>query len=172
MQSKKIEIVVAISITAIIVSSVWLSFYKSPSSEITNFEQKNTALTLSSKEYAIMGSQMWGAFSCSVWASHINDTNEAERLFLFGYSKGQTFLKALKADKIEQKDISSEVPIGVTLSLQGPTEEFILGRIHSLSEEEALDEVFKNGNDFNSEEMQKIIAGNKFRDGNCQLVGK
>ncbi|MDD4108606.1 MAG: hypothetical protein PHH93_07800 [Prolixibacteraceae bacterium] len=41
-----------------------------------------------------------------------------------------------------------------------------------MAEEEALNKVFKTGDDFNNDEMQKIIANNKYRDGNCELLGK
>jgi len=76
-----------------------------------------------------MGREILSAFNCSAWASKTNDSKETERLFLFGYKQGQKFLGALKAEKIKQEDISQEVPIGVTMLLQGPSEEFILGRI-------------------------------------------
>lgn len=135
-------------------------------------KQESTMFSQSSKEYAVMGREAWSAFRCSSWASINNDAKEQERLFLFGYEKGQKFLSAIKAEKIKQEDISLEVPIGVTMLIQGPTEEFILGRIFETAQEEALDEVLKTGDEFNSDEMQRIISGNKFRDGNCQLIRK
>jgi len=119
-----------------------------------------------------MGRQVFSAFQCSSWALINDDQDEAERLFVYGYEQGQKFLGALSAQKIKQEDISSQVPIGVTMLLQGPNEEFILGRIHSSAEEEALDEVFKTGDDFNDDKLQKIIANNKYRNGNCELLGK
>lgn len=129
-------------------------------------------LNKSSKEYAVMGREVWSAFSCGAWASINNQTDDQERLFLFGYDSGTQFLDALRAEKIEQGDLNSEVPIGVNLVLQGPTSEFILGRIFDSAQTEALSDVYKTGESDNSEEMQKIIAGNKYRDGNCQLLGR
>ena len=179
MQLQITKIVLAVIITAVVASSgtyYFLSTKKteSPASPTVSIKQedKNISYNLSSEEYAIMGRQVFSAFQCSSWASINKDEGEAERLFKYGYEKGQTFLGALSAQKIKQEDISSQVPIGVTMLLQGPNEEFILGRIHSTAEEEALDEVFKTGDDFNDDEMQKIIAGNKYRDGNCELLGK
>lgn len=177
MQSQTTKIVLAVLVTAAIAiggTYYFLSTNKpdssTPSTAVS--KQKNTVFNQSSKEYAVMGRQVFSAFQCSSWASINKDEREAERLFKYGYEKGQTFLGALSAQKIKQDDISSQVPIGVTMLLQGPSEEFILGRIHSTAEEEALDEVFKTGEDFNDDEMQKIIAGNKYRDGNCELLGK
>lgn len=114
-----------------------------------------------------MGRQIYSAFQCSSWASKNDNLKEAERLFIFGYEQGKKFINALTAQKIKEEDIFSEVPIGVTMLLQGPSTEFILGRIHSHAEEDALKEVYKTGNNFNSNEIQKSIASNKFLDGNC-----
>lgn len=179
MQSQTTKIVLAVIITAVVASSgvyYFLSTKKteSPTSPVVSQKQgdKNTVYNLSSKEYATMGRQVFSAFQCSSWASINDDQGEAERLFKFGYEQGQKFLGALSAQKIKQEDISSQVPIGVTMLLQGPSEEFILGRIHSAAEEDALDEVFKTGDDFNDDEIQKIIASNKYIKGNCELIGK
>ena len=179
MQSQTLKIVLAVIITAVVASSgtyYFLSTNKpeSPTSSVVNEKQedKDTVYNLTSKEYAIMGKQVFSAFQCSSWASINDDQEEAERLFVYGYEQGQKFLGALSAQKIKQEDISSQVPIGVTMLLQGPSEEFILGRIHSSAEEDALDEVFKTGDDFNDDELQKIIASNKYTAGNCELLGK
>lgn len=172
MQTQESKIGLAVIITAIVVGGAVYYFAGAKNPESASPKKENSSFTQSSKEYAVMGREVWSAFECSAWASKVDDLKEAERLFMFGYEQGQKFLGALKAEKIKQEDISQEVPIGVTLLLQGPSEEFILGRIYETAQTEALDEVFKTGNEYNSEELQKSIAGNKFRDGNCQLIGK
>lgn len=179
MQSQTMKIVLAVIITAVVASGgtfYFLSTSKTKTHTSSAVEEKQKAkevvYNLTSKEYATMGRQVFSAFQCSSWASINDDQAEAERLFMYGYEQGQKFLGALSAQKIKQEDISSQVPIGVTMLLQGPSEEFILGRIHSAAEEDALDEVFKTGDDFNDDELQKIIASNKYRDGNCELLGK
>ena len=126
----------------------------------------------SSKEYATMGSEVWSAFECSAWASVLDDSDEANRLFLFGYEQGQTFLAAFVAGKITEEHIDQEIPIAILWNLQGPSEEFVLGKIYSYSQDSALEDVFTTGGDYNSEEMQQIIAGNHYRKGNCQFIGK
>lgn len=138
-------------------------------------EQENTVLNQSSDEYALMGKKLLIAFNCSTWADKIDDKNEAERLFLFGYEQGQKFLNALKAEKIKQEDISQKVPIGVAFLLQGPSNEFILGRIFQSAQNEALEDVFYTNYDrknLHSEDLQKSIASGKFQKGNCQFLGK
>ncbi len=172
MQSQEIKIGLAILITVIVVGGGAYFLWGNKGPEIVNLEKNNSAFTQSSKEYAVMGSELWNAFACSSWASITGDTREQEKLFLFGYNQGQKFLSALRAEKIKQEDLSQEVPIGVTMLLQGPSDEFILGGIYRAAQDEALKEVFNTDNKFNSDEMQKLIAGNKFRDGNCQLIGQ
>lgn len=160
----------AIIVTAILVGG--LVYYLTSNKGAETAEQSNDLSTNTSKEYAVMGRELWSAFQCSSWASIIGEGKEQERLFLFGYAQGEKFLAAAKAGKIENPDINQEVPIGVTMLVQGPTNDFILGRIFEGAQEESLDEVFKTGEEYNSVEMQKIVAGNKFRDGNCGLIGK
>lgn len=176
MTTQTSKILLSIFITAVIASGGTYYFlstqktdFSTPSATIA---EKNDTFNQSSKEYAIMGKQAFSAFQCSSWASKNDDQKEAERLFTFGYEQGKKFIGALGAQKIKQEDISSEVPIGVTMLLYGPSPDFMLGNIYSAAQEEALKDVFKTGDDFNADEVQKIVAGNKFRDGNCQLIGK
>jgi len=170
--NERIKISLVIVITAAVVGGGAYYLWEDKKLEAVNSGKENVTYARSSKEYAVMGRMTWSAFECSALASKIEDSVEAERLFLFGYEQGKEFLGALKAEKIKQEDISQEVPIGITMLLQGPSEEFILGRIHSFAEEEALDEVFKTGNEYNSDELQDVIARNEFQNSNCQLIGK
>ena len=166
------KIWLAVIITAIIVGGTVYYVLREKSPQASGSKIENVSFSKSSKEYALLGREVWSAFECSAWASKDSDAKEAERLFLFAYDQGKLFLGALIADKIDREDISQEVPIGVTMVLQGPSEEFILGRIYDAAQEEALRDVLKTGNEFNLEDLQNSIAGNKFRDGNCQLIGK
>jgi hypothetical protein len=184
MQSQTTKFLLAIIITAIVAVGGTYYFLNNQRferqtlsnddgiSKTTESEQENIVLNKSSKEYAVMSREMFSAFECSFWASVIEDSEEAERLFTSGYKLGKEFLGAVDAQKIEQKDWSSEVPIGVSMVLQGPSKEFILGRIYDSAVEDVSDEIFKTGDEFNSDETQKSIASNKYRDGNCQLIGK
>lgn len=176
MQSQIIKMGLAVLITAVIASGgtyYFLSAAKSasPNYSVISSDQKNT-FTQSSKEYAVMGIQASSAFRCSSWASEIDDQKEAKRLFMFGYEQGKKFIGALSAQKIKQEDLESEVPLVILMLLQGPSEDFMLGKIYQTIQESALEDVLKTGDDLNSDEVQKVIAGNKFRDSNCQLIGK
>lgn len=161
-----------IAIIFLLIGLVIAYFVKTKAPATISPKIENSSFNQSSKDYAVMGLETWTAFECSSLASKVDDSKEAGRLFIFGYEKGKKFIGALKAEKIKQEDIDQKVPIGVIMLLQGPSEEFILGRIYSFAEEEALGEVFKTDNEFNSSELQKSIAENKFRESNCQLIGK
>jgi hypothetical protein len=132
----------------------------------------SSALAESSKEYAIMGRSSWTAFECSVLAGKIENTKEQERLFLFGYEQGLKFIDALQSNKIKQSDLSSEIPLAMGWSLQGPTPDFMLGRVFEVAMEYALKDVYKTGNTSNNEETQKIKAERKFTQCNCKLIGQ
>ena len=172
MQTQESKVGLAVIITALVVGGGVYYFTAEKTTAQPIASTKVDTASYTSKEYAVMGRELHSALQCASWASITKDDAESERLFTFGYEQGQKFLAAIKAEKVKKEDISSEVPIAVAWMLQGPTEEFILGRIYEAAQEDALEEVFKTGDEFNSDEMQKIIAGNKYRDGNCQLIGK
>lgn len=176
MEKEQSKLGVAILITAIVVGGAVYYFTNSQTpSATTSTKQETSSYNQSSKEYAVMGRELWSAFSCSTWASHFGDQKEAERLFLFGYEQGKKFLGAARAEKITDEDFQQEVPIGVSWSLAGPNNDFVLGVLYTNAQEDALEEVFYTNYDktkLNPDDLQKSIAENKYRDGNCQLIGK
>jgi len=105
-----------------------------------------------------MGRATWVAFECASLASLLRDAKEHERLFMFGYKQGQFFLGALQGGKITEKDARAQVPIGLALLIQGPTSEFILGRIFEAAQDSALKKVMRTGAEVNSTEVQQILA--------------
>ena len=124
-----------------------------------------------SVSYAQMARASWSSFECSTLASKMRQSSEQERLFNFGYAKGQEFISALKAGKIKREDLSSHASVGALLLLEGPSADFILGRIYAAAEENALKDVYRTGEVFNSEATQELIASSKFTRSNCQLIG-
>lgn len=124
-----------------------------------------------SAAYAQMAKATWSAFECSALAMKSKSVAEQERLFKFGYDQGQAFIAALQAGKIEQKDISETAPLMLLLLLQGPTPDFMLGRIFETAQDEVLKDVYYTGEEFNSEADQSSIAASKFSLKNCELIG-
>ncbi|MBU2566162.1 hypothetical protein KKG46_01225 [Patescibacteria group bacterium] len=133
-------------------------------------QQKN--LDKTSLEYARMSRISWSAFQCSMWASLIDDDEEAERQFKLGYKKGIEFLSALESQKIEDKDFRSEVPIGVSMNLSGPSNDFILGIIYSAATDDAFKSIQADLKASDWEEIQRTKAMVKYQDSNCSLINE
>ena len=133
-------------------------------------------LAQSSEDYALMAQATWSAFQCSSLASRSSNIKEKERLFLFGYDQGQKFVAAVKAKNVQEKELSDDVRLIVRLMMilhrQGPTDDFMLGRLFEIAERSILEGVSTTGGIENPEETQKFLAQEKFRKHNCHLIGK
>lgn len=129
------------------------------------------ATAQSSKDYARMARATWSAFECASLASESRGKKEQERLFTFGYEQGLKFIAAMKGKQLLDDDLRSEAPLVLLLLLQGPTADFMLGRIYAAAEESALEDFLKSGQDLRSPEDRKLVAANKFRKQNCSLIG-
>ena len=88
-----------------------------------------SAAAQTSKEYAQMAKRAWSAFECAALAAQIDKKDAHERLFKIGYQLGKSFIEATLAGRVNRSDISSTVPVGFTMSMQGPTPDFMLGVI-------------------------------------------
>lgn len=126
----------------------------------------------SSSEYAAMGKAAWSAFECSALADKSKNPKEQERLFKYGYAQGLKFIEAIQTEKVKRENLSKGAPLMMLLLLQGPTPDFMLGRVFEGTLDSALEDVYKTGEHFNSDEMQETVAKNKFWKQNCQLIGK
>ncbi len=139
---------------------------------IMTFLSAKSGMAESSKELALMGRETWSAFICSALAENSNDFKEQERLFTFGYKQGLKFIDALKSEKIKKEDISNEVPMGVLMRLEGPTPDFMLGRVNEAALESVVENVFNAGETFKLDKAREATAKKEFRKRNCQLIGK
>lgn len=124
-----------------------------------------------SKEYAIMGMKCWHGYVCSVLASKMENEKEHERLFTYAYKNGRTFIEAIQNNKITQQDYSNNVPLIVNLNLQGPSVDFMLGRIYEHAVDSALEGVILTDGEINDYELQKVLAQGKYEKSNCMLIG-
>jgi hypothetical protein len=125
----------------------------------------------SSKDYAVMGAETWAAFSCVALAAEAKNTAEQERLFMLGYDKGKRFIEALNAGRIRREDVDSNVPVGLVLNLQGPTPDFMLGRIYEAAARNALDSLYRQKSDAAVfEAFRKSVAESVMYRQNCRLL--
>lgn len=122
---------------------------------------------------------MWSAFQCSTLAAAAADQEQSERLFMVGYEAGRRFYSALVAGSIPEADIHSKVPIGVSLVSQGPTTEFIIGRVFGASQTDARDKIVKQDNHglplpeaewVLDDELRKSKARSMYSRANCDLL--
>ena len=94
-------------------------------------------------EKALLGHIMWSAFECSALAELAENKSEQERLYLVGLNAGRTFLEAMKAGQISQQALNEAVPINVLQRLEGPDNEFVIGKIHAAATGHTRDEIVK-----------------------------
>jgi hypothetical protein len=87
------------------------------------------------------------------------------------------FLEALKNGQITREEVNSEVPWQVTLLIEGPSIDFILGRIFEAAMRDAYDEVVKRDNNgmplqtsVNDDGLRRMIASTKYSSNNCTLI--
>jgi hypothetical protein len=101
------------------------------------------------------------------------DVEEQERLFLFGLDQGRKFLEAVQAHKVTKEDLSTEPPLIMLMLLQGPTPDFILGRVFESAQKSALGDVITRpeGAIFD-DETKRLNARTKFVNQNCKLLDR
>ena len=130
-----------------------------------------SATAQESDDYARMSRVSWAAFECAAFSSVLNEPKEQERLFRLGYDKGKEFLEALQAGRIKGEDLYSISPSGFLMLAQGPTPDFILGRVFESAQENALKDVITSETVL-EDELKKSIASRKYQEGNCEVLGR
>ena len=139
---------------------------------LLSYSVTSTVQAEDSKELSMLGKKFYVAFGCSILAEIGGNSNEQERLFLYGYETGKYFIESLEKNKIKKEDFSSNVPLAVSLTLQGPSADFILGRMYEVALEYSLKDVYNSGDKYNSQEVQEIKAKTKYQNQNCELIGQ
>ncbi len=120
-------------------------------------------------EKALLGRIMWSAFQCSAFAELAENKNEQERLYLVGLNAGRTFLEAMKAGQISEQAVKDEVPINVLQRLEGPSNEFVIGKIYAAATGYANDEIV-NRKTGKWGPTQKQEARFAYTNKNCVLI--
>jgi hypothetical protein len=125
-----------------------------------------------------LGLVMWSSFSCATYAELSSDEKEQKRLFTVGYSRGKQFVAAIENKTVSEKEIS-RAPLSVLQRLQGPSIDFMIGRIFEGATEDAFDKVVKEDNnglpildprDWADGELKVARARNKYQTSNCALI--
>ncbi len=123
--------------------------------------------------------RMMAHWRCSVWASMTNDPAGSQDHFERGLESARTFVEAARAGQISESDWNETVPVGVALTMSGPTTDFIVGRMFGLISDDAYDRVAKrdaNGQLLAPEEyildqaLQSVLARNLLEESNCSVL--
>lgn len=78
----------------------------------------------------------------------------------------------MQAKRISQPAINSMVPVGVLNNLEGPSTEFMLGRVYASAAESALRDVYEFEGKHLDARAQEMRAEGKFTSQNCDLLGR
>jgi hypothetical protein len=125
-----------------------------------------------------LGSLTWEAFECATFSELAGDKelpgskDEQRRLFDLGYLAGTKFLNRVKNHTAD----TSKAPVVVLLTLEGPTNDFIIGRLFEAASTDAFNKV-KNDNagvplqgPEIDDQIRALDAGKRYRQANCQLL--
>ena len=124
-----------------------------------------------SSEYAKLGQKIYPAFQCAIAAEHMKDREAQGRLFKLGYESGKMFLEAVYAGKVDEKDISSRIPVVFTMSMEGPSVDFMLGRFWELVVADYSGEFFETcPSCLRDDELKERKATTQFRKMNCDFL--
>ncbi len=142
------------------------------------------ACLLSTSAYATpddakLGSLAFSAWECHVFASQAGDQVESERLFNLGLEVATKFVTKLRSGKIDRQDTFQHTPMSIMGVVQGPNDDFVIGRIYQLVGSATFDKMAKKGPDGATLELKdwitdpatlKSIAETKFRQANCSMI--
>lgn len=122
---------------------------------------------------------MMAHWRCQVWSGMARDEESALAHFNQGYASGSRFVAAARAGQIDPADFDNTVPIYISMSLGGPSDDFALGRLYEITTQNAYDQIVTRGKDgvplhpsdyVMDTEVQSIIAGELVRSSNCAAL--
>lgn len=122
---------------------------------------------------------MWTAFECGSYADLAGKADRASELYATGLDAGRRFYAALEAGTITDEDLAEHAPFILTSLDEGPSVDFILGRVFQYATSAARETVVKNdafGLPTPTSEWlidrKKIAerAGQVYEKGNCDIL--
>jgi hypothetical protein len=142
---------------------------------------KDTAQAQSPEQIGESGVRAWASFECAAIASFAGDSKGTERHFKAGYDRGLEFLKQAKAASPDQlKRIGDKVPVIMLWRLEGPSPDFMLGRVWEATTE-LVDDDLEDRDTWSHQQkdrdakpidakVKKMRAENRYRERNCNLL--
>ena len=87
---------------------------------------------------ALSGRRAWDAFQCAGFAAAMHDKEAFDGVFARGFSTAHLFLNALQKERIKLVHFESEIPSPMRASLEGPSPDFVVGRLYQTALESAV----------------------------------
>ena len=135
------------------------------------------AAPAAASEKAHLSRVVHSAFQCVGYAFSAGNEAEGQRLFTVGVTKGREFLSALRSKEITPEDFQKSVPAGISMLIQGPSDDFILGRIYQSVSIDALTEVREQDDQGQplkvpliDDAKRKVVAQGRYERANCDKV--
>lgn len=126
---------------------------------------------------AIKSQTLVAHWSCMVYSNYTEDKESAELHFEAGLSDGKLFVADARNGTLTQHELLSSAPYLVVSLLQGPSDDFVLGRLFEGIRDYAYEKVARKaetGHDslhFETDpELLRIKSQNIYRSSNCQLL--
>jgi hypothetical protein len=134
---------------------------------------------LATPDDAKLGMIAFSAWECHVYASRAGDEAQSARLFNLGLDVATEFVAKLRSGKISRQDIFQHTPMAVMGLMQGPNNDFIIGRFYELVASSSFEKVTQKDSAGKLMESKdwvtdpatiKSIAETKFRQANCSMI--
>lgn len=122
---------------------------------------------------------MWTSFECGTYAEMSGDRERQGVLFERGMTAGKQFFAAVEAGTITEEEHREHVPYILPMLAQGPSVDFVLGRIFESVMNSAYDDVVKEDMAglplpieewINDDELKKSRAQLLYQRSNCDLL--
>jgi hypothetical protein len=134
---------------------------------------QNSELQPEKEILLLQSKKTWSAFECSYLAAKVSNADEQERLFLYGLDQGRSFLIAADERRFTRQDASKIVPTGFLLVMQGPSHDFILGRLWQSVTDNTVNELYRKlDGQIYTDERLKFLAETEYENQNCRLLGR
>lgn len=115
----------------------------------------------------------WSAYKCVDFAARASKHDAQTRLFSIATDAGRRFIEGVKSGAITKESVDNQAPIGFLLRMEGPSADFMLGRVYSAASNEAENELMDAcGQCRIGSELLKVIAANLYHQANCELLGR
>lgn len=134
---------------------------------------------IASEEDAKAAMVMWTAFECGLYAEMTGDRDRQAFLYERGIEAGKQFFAAVEAGTITEEEQRKHVPYMLPMLAQGPSVDFVLGRIFESVMNSAYDDVVKEDDAglklpmeewINDDELKKSRAQLLYQRSNCDLL--